>query len=436
MFSGFNKSSFCSYRWDYLQVNIEQSQVRNCCQCPPIDVPQNELNNPDYLINSPYILKRRKELLRNSRHADCVKCWKSENRGGASMRSTSMSKVNFLEINKDPEFSSSLFRRHPDQRSRTIKTLEISMGNLCNLKCHYCTPVFSSAWEREAKSHSLSPTIPIPKVSEEEQNQIISNTLSLFEKHYNTVEKIIFIGGEPLLNPNIYPMLERVVEIAQGKKKSGSTHRAELQIVTNLSIPDKNLDRFLDLSKELIKSFKINISASIDNTGPKAEYIRTGLNWEHFEKNVHKVLSCPSISWLSFHTTLSILNTTSMIDIIKISKELFDYYGKPVPLMDNMVTIPTHLSPLILTPDFAPYLHECSSYVANEILPREPRFKAFVDFTQGAANALRHEKERSRTRNERKYFVRWIEFYDKIRKTSFLQTFPEYKDFFNHCSSL
>ena len=437
MFNLSNKSSFCSYRWDYLQVNIDQAQVRNCCQCPSIQISKEDSANPDFLLNNPYVLDRRKELLRNFKHGDCKKCWKSEGHGAASMRSTSLSKHFFLKKNMlSNESSASWYNRINPKRSRSLRTLEISLGNLCNLKCHYCSPMFSSAWEKEHQSQRIGAQIVVSRIGEEEQNQISKNTLLILDQHLQTIEKIIFTGGEPLINNRIYPILKQITEIGERHRRSNSPRRIELQIVTNLSVPEKSLNRFLDLSKELIKTFNINISASIDNTGSRAEYIRTGLDWKLFEINVHKVLSSSSISWLSFHTTLSIFNTTSMIDVIKLSKELFDQYGKSVPLMDNMVTVPFHLSPLILTADFSQYLQECSDYVSREIHSRKPDFQAFIDFTKSTAQAIRSEKSGESVHQARRRFVEWVSFYDKLRKTSFLDTFPEYKNFYDFCSSL
>lgn len=436
MINFFKKESFCSYRWDYLQVNIEQAQIRQCCQCPPFYVDKKLSKQPDYILNNDYIKKRRKEMLQGIRHSDCIKCWNSEDSGGASMRSTSQSRESFFKSNQPSAEPKKNFWKRDDSltEAHALKTLEISLGNLCNLKCLYCSPQFSSAWEMEMVRHDRFSIEKVVRVDEALQEQFVKDILTVIDRHFGTIEKFIFIGGEPLLNKKLYFFLQKMIDVAKQKNQHGKVRRPYLQIVTNLSVPEKNLEDFLSISDDLGCYFKVNVAASIDNIGAKAEYIRYGLEWSKFENNLQKVVRSQAIDLLSFHTTLSLLNATSLIDILKLSKQLFDEFGKAVPLMDNMVSSPYHLNPLILTADFASHFEECTDYVEREIHSRQPTFHAFMHLTKKIAEVLRSGGADHRVWQGRKRFKEYIDYYDSVRSTRFLETFPEYRQFYEVCS--
>ena len=86
-----------------------------------------------------------------------------------------------------------------------------------------------------------------------------------------------FAGGEPLITEEHYILLEEMI-------RTGASNTVSLRYNTNLSnfkFKDKDI---LSLWKHFKK--KIDIYASVDHYGERAEYIRHGTNWATVEENL------------------------------------------------------------------------------------------------------------------------------------------------------
>ena len=86
------------------------------------------------------------------------------------------------------------------------------------------------------------------------------------------------MGGEPLVSPNFWEFINRITKV--------DTQGLRLNVITNLSDIDnvKKLLSFKDNFKE------ITVSASIENIGVQAEFVRNGLVWGTFQDNINYLL--------------------------------------------------------------------------------------------------------------------------------------------------
>ena len=160
-------------------------------------------------------------------------------------------------------------------------------SNLCNFKCRMCGDMLSSSWETEQRKNNMinwhnpknnwmKPDIR-KQISEFQDTQIEKEFSDAVEEH--RVEEIYWVGGEPLMYEQHWRYMKRIVELGDGP-------RLYARYNTNLSrVKYKGIDLFDDILSN-IRDWQI--CASLDGTGPIGEYIRTGLNYNHWLENFER----------------------------------------------------------------------------------------------------------------------------------------------------
>jgi molybdenum cofactor biosynthesis enzyme MoaA len=229
-------------------------------------------------------LKPISELSTPNRFADL----KTENPPEACQRCTAN------ERNNIPSY-----RRMFNQSATTapgFQFVDLRNTNLCNLKCRYCGPHFSSQWADELGTDLLYQEIDSYK------DILITDSL-----HW-----MYFTGGEPLIIAEHWNLLQTLVDNNQAKNIS-------LLYNTNLTtIKYKDLDIV-----NLWEKFKsVTINCSIDAVGPPLEFIRSGSNWTKIKNNLEKIikLNLNSIK-IILTPVISILNIWFIVDLFEYAKQ-------------------------------------------------------------------------------------------------------------------
>ena len=179
--------------------------------------------------------------------------------------------------------------------SNTPEHIDITFGNVCNLKCIMCSSFSSSKIEAEYQQHkqkynSIGIIQPaMPKLNKWwEDSKILEQVLHIISK----AKYINFSGGEPLLTPQIVDMLKVTPKNCQ------------VEINTNLTkLTDEHIDclRKFDLAR---------ISISLDGVGPHHEYVRYDSNWSEIENNINKLFGANlknleiAFSYILQHTSI------------------------------------------------------------------------------------------------------------------------------------
>jgi len=179
-----------------------------------------------------------------------------------------------------------------------LQFVDIRNTNLCNLKCRYCGPHFSSQWAEELGRFPII------------ENQDLANYKDIL--FTGSLQWMYFTGGEPLINSEHWALLDELVD-------SGQASKIELMYNTNLTTikyKDKNI---IDLWK---KFKQVNIQCSIDAVGEPLEYIRSGTNWEKINSNLQKLLTITHDSNINvtLSPVLSILNIWFINDLYDYAK--------------------------------------------------------------------------------------------------------------------
>jgi hypothetical protein len=141
-----------------------------------------------------------------------------------------------------------------------------------------------------------------------------------------------------------------------------------------------------------------------------------------------------------FIPTLNVLSISTIKDFIMFTEDLYNKYGRPVAIKQNLVTFPSHQSPSILTPEFAEYIDDCIEYMEKkkDSMPvvEDPygTWDAFIKFIKPIGESIR--KTTKDKYEARQKFGNWADDFDMRRKTNFVEVFPECTDFYNLCKVL
>ena len=166
-----------------------------------------------------------------------------------------------------------------------LKYFDIRWSNICNFKCRSCSSTYSSSWATEDNSIGHNKKVFI--FAGGDSNDDLYNQ---FLPHFKNIEEFYFAGGEPLLTDKHYDILEYLISIGRTNVK--------LNYNTNFSSL-----RYKDRSIiSLWKHFpNIQIGASLDSWGTRAEYIREGTDWKIIQDNVRLIKQ--QLPHVKLHTT-------------------------------------------------------------------------------------------------------------------------------------
>lgn len=138
------------------------------------------------------------------------------------------------------------------------------------------------------------------------------------------LRSINFSGGEPLINPVLTVILERLVE-------SGHAEHIEVYITSNGTVYSKCLP-------ELLKQFgSAHIGFSIDGMGALQEYIRSPSKWDIVRRNVVAFLK-ENVS-VSVRPTVQAYNIFGLLDLVR----WCEWHRVPF-VLDNILYSPASLS--------------------------------------------------------------------------------------------
>lgn len=420
-------NSFCSFRWSDHLVDLGKSEVHSCCKTPSVPVTREQLEKqgPEIFENSDYMVKRRQEMLDGVRHSDCNYCWNLEEKGAFHTREKSRSQEKYFR-----DFASG----QVSARSPGTKILEVKLESTCQMKCLYCSPKFSTSWQSdyEILRRSLE-FLPVAESSGGSEHFV--ETKQLFRKEFfkflpralETVEEINFIGGEPLIQQDLFEILEEVIRL----KKPGS-HELQIFLVTNLSVPGKQFQRVLEIVSRLPENVVVHLSPSIEDTGERAEYVRRGLKWKTFKENLDMALESGLFRHIRFINTVNALSVCGLQNFVQYVHDLNEK-NKDVTfgIVPNAVMYPGFLSPYTLPAEMSIYVGIALKMLKDYRPFTRKDNDEFVQFLEKLQAALVAKQGATGEDVElQNQLGRYLEAVDALGNTDFRKIFPEnYKCF-------
>lgn len=294
----------CGYKWAWSTVNLMGGDTASCHRVDPDKFTAETF--ADFHNTPKKILARQKMQQGKWPGAGCEYCRDIEASGGISDR---------LDFNSDesnlryipPEYQT---QDAPVNVSPTI--LEMYFSNLCNLGCVYCSPVYSSVLEQEARRF---PDVQWPvsdKVTKDTYQERLTAFWDWFSKNAHSLKRYHILGGEPFFQPELQQNLDFF--------KTHDLPDLQVVIFSNLKVNENRMTKYLSEFQNLIDLKKIKslrIVCSLDCWGPQQEYIRTGLNMIQWEKNFTNILHNYSDIELEIHTTMTNLSIGTMPELVK-----------------------------------------------------------------------------------------------------------------------
>lgn len=349
-------------------------------------------------------------------------CYDVEKTGNFSDRQ--MLAVQFIK--DDPNIIAKTAALDPDEDVYP-KYLTVSFTNRCQMSCIYCGAGKSSTWKKEIDEYgpynlhvkeNADKYMPRDDILRAEDNPYVDKFWEWLPDAYPHLQTIRLTGGEPLLDNNTFRLLEYVKD---------NPKELSFEISTNLMVTDRRVSKYIELVKDLPGQ---KCYVSVDSWGKQAEWIRTGLEIDQFETNLHRILSA-GIK-VGIMCTFNILSIPNFEQWIFKMAELKSQYGDLITVDIPMMVEPLHLTTRIANKDLINKLDKAYKAMNSysdffeeyEIL----KFKRTVEWTK--ANLFTGE-ELKRNRID---FFRFAKEKDKRRGTDFLATFPELKEFYNDAS--
>ena len=403
---------FCLAKWSTSTLHLGIGKTHSCHHCSPHTIPIDELkNDPSVLHNTPEKKKQRVIMLSGGRPSECNYCWKIED-------NSNFYSDRILMSSKKESFSFFNDIKKTDHFDPTY--LEVSFSNVCNLKCAYCSPSYSSQWYAESLKYGPYPTSAYynglqEKQLKEEDNPYIEAFWKYLPTMYSKLQTLRITGGEPLLSKNTFKILDYI--------RKNPNKKLTLTINSNLNVDKDILERFISECKDLPVK-KIDIATSNESYKQKAEYVRDGLNYDVWLNNCEIVLkNIPKVR-LHLMCAYNILSVSSFTNFLKDINNLKKKY-KSVYLSVTYVRDPEFLEVSLLPKSWRHYLIESFTYLKDNFNSESvERFKHVIaSFDVENNNAIL-----------KKDFVLFINEYDKRRSKKFLEVFPEYSDILHEYS--
>jgi len=302
------KDVWCSLPWTHVCIRLD-NKLQPCCRWLDFGADSGTFDQIEKYgisgLNTDYLKQVRKDMLNGIPRKECDKCYHEENAVNKDNKKLSMRQRANMRDNVSREKCTEEFD--------SIRYIEMSVDNICNLECKMCDSSFSSKLQSRDKFLG---------------NLVYKKLEPKFNKFDNIdiskVTRVKILGGEAFVSPNFIKFIDYLIERT-------NPNDVTIEIATNGScVPDKEIIEKLNLFKNL------EIGVSLDSFDKSNDYQRYGGSYlETFNnailyrtifKNVH-VFTHSVITLLNANTLGNTINKLEKhfsisIDFLRDPKEL------------------------------------------------------------------------------------------------------------------
>lgn len=439
--------SFCAAKWYNATIWLGHGQTTSCHHPPGHYIPEHMLkDNPSVIHNTKHKKRMRKMMLEGGRPKECEYCWKIEDIG----RNNISDRVYKTEIFSDDDiFKAS---KMDWQEDVNLRTLEISFDRLCNFACSYCNPAFSTTWVKDIHKYG-----PYKDIASDGRGHYIDD--AQYAKGYegkshnpfvnafwewwdnglsDSLHEIRITGGEPLLSPGTWKLFEWY--------ENNPDSNIKFAVNSNLCpVNDKLITKLIEKSHHVKH---LEIYTSCESYGKHANYIRDGLDYDKWKKNIHNLIQNGNINRLHMMMTINSLCLASITEFMDDMIEIKKQYGPRFPIWTlNILRFPSFQAPAILPLDLKLKEKEKLEKWLKEKRENPIKMKfgdrdeflisdmeldqvqRLIDYLETVTQPHRNTAaEEDLFHDFKAYYYQ----YDKRRGKDFLSTFPkEFTDFYN-----
>jgi organic radical activating enzyme len=319
-----------------------------------------------------------------------------------------------------------------------LRTLEIAFDRTCQFACSYCNPAFSSTWVKDIKrngaytnlvsdgrNHFTHPHESSQLYRHGETNPYVEAFFAWWESDlHRTLQELRITGGEPLMSADTW----KLIEWFKANKGKSSTR---LAINSNLGT-DVDIDRLLANTQDI----EIDLYTSNEAVGAQAEYIRDGLVWADWARNVERLLDSGQFRGIHVMATINALCLNSLDQLLETVLQWKTKYGRQaLSFTLNILRFPSFQSPLVLPDNLRTQYRDrlqvwLDANRLNEFLHEHEvnHLQRLIDYLDVVKTPHSEAFDRPRLLND---FRQFFSQYDQRREKDFGSTFPELKEWYN-----
>lgn len=263
----------------------------------------------------------RKDMLDNKSVADCLTCYKTEDLGGTSDRQYYINKYKNIQDTLNFNVTTGNIYEKPVD-------LDLRLSNLCNLGCRMCGPHYSSTLEKDLRK--LPELEDLQGFTGTDSNNGLSDVdINYLITENPNIRRIKFLGGEPTLMPEVYKILDILIE---------KQRQPQIGITTNCTNLNKKFLKYLQYFKNT------TINMSIDGTGNTLEYIRHPVKYKIVKEHSRVMASLATST--NINIVIQALNLHNLSEFIDFVMDVSSYSKTTVDRINSVIaTYPNGVSP-------------------------------------------------------------------------------------------
>jgi sulfatase maturation enzyme AslB (radical SAM superfamily) len=258
--------SKCAAFWHHTNIRSD-NRIFPCCRFKePVATFHGTVDN---ILLLPEYVQLRKQSSEGEYISSCQKCYKEESQGKQSLRQ--------------------VFNKEYNTDTVSLEYLEIGFDNICNLTCDGCWEEFSSEWGKKlmvVKSKIVKSTAEFTQISD-------------------TISKVLFLGGEPLMTTRHQKFLESFNDLSK------------LTVIYNTNGTFLLDDKTINILNQC-KSAEFIVS--IDGYADLNSRVRPGSNWKDILLLIDQIKSLQFK--LSVHSVIHLNNWKGLKELSKFVKSL------------------------------------------------------------------------------------------------------------------
>jgi MoaA/NifB/PqqE/SkfB family radical SAM enzyme len=402
----------------------ENGAVMACCRSHPVGFIQDA--SLEEIWNNDTMKRIRMQVLNDERPPECEPCFNLEDQGVESLRQRHTAGfIPEARINLYPDALNALNDDYT--MPFEIPTMEIKLNNLCNLKCRMCHPVDSTSWndwDQVEEFYKTEGNIIAKLVDEHDLKrkpyldkfEDNPNWWDSFEKLLPYFRRVEFAGGEPLMDPQHYRILDMLSQYGEN---------IEIKYATNLTTLGIKGGRSVHNYWPKFKSVAVNIS--IDGVGEVYEHIRGNASWDELVANIQEIKKFDNISRIVGACTVQVGNVMQLDKIAEVFLNELE-----IIFHTHRVSYPNLLSAQVLP-------QELKDEATRRLEALKPKLKDFSlakkipEVEQYAQGQLQDNINFINAKDWNHLWEQTVEFNHRLDKSrdqkSFEEVVPEYKDY-------
>ena len=360
------------------------------------------------------------------RPGGCEYCWKIEDMGKEFVSD----RVYKSKIYTNEELNDAYATPWTDDVN--LRTLEIAFDRTCNFACSYCNPAFSTTWVKDVnkngayeelvsdgRNHFTHPHDSSQLFKFNEYNPYVEAFFKWWETDlHHTLQELRITGGEPIMSAELWRLFDWF-------KDNANKSQTKLAINSNLGGKQDLIDKLVDCKQHLPS---LDVYTSMEATGLSAEYIRDGLDFEQWWKNLVQL----HLNDIDTHCmmTVNALCLPTLPDMIEKVLKARTLFGENFATMSyNILRFPSFQSCLVLPQNIK---DECVTRLKQLDLTylqdwERGQLDRLIEYLQVVEKPHNEAFEMPRLHND---FKKFYTQYDVRRNKLFAQAFPELEEWY------